>query len=282
MPDTQGRIGLLGAGRMGSALAQGWLRKSRSSVNADQIVLIDPRPGVGAQGLIEERGVSCVPALTSEVAATLGTLVVALKPDLVRSTLSAVNDDLPTDALVISIAAGVPLRTLTAALPDRPIVRAMPNTPAAIGEGVSVCVANETADTKPLMRQTEKLLKPAGLVEWIADERMMDAVTAVSGSGPAYVFLFTEALAAAAEAEGLPRELALTLAKQTVIGAGAMMKAGLGEPDELRRNVTSPNGTTQAGLDALMSGGGLPGLVRNAVAAAERRGRQMGAQSAGD
>lgn len=282
MSDTQGRIGLLGAGRMGSALAQGWLRKSRSSVNADQIVLIDPRPGVGAQGLIEERGVSCVPALTSEVAATLGTLVVALKPDLVRSTLSVVNDDLPTDALVISIAAGVPLLTLTAALPDRPIVRAMPNTPAAIGEGVSVCVANETADSKPLMRQTEKLLKPAGLVEWIADERMMDAVTAVSGSGPAYVFLFTEALAAAAEAEGLPRELALTLAKQTVIGAGAMMKAGLGEPDELRRNVTSPNGTTQAGLDALMSGGGLPGLVRNAVAAAERRGRQMGAQSTGD
>ena len=282
MSDSQGRIGLLGAGRMGSALAQGWLRKSRSGVNADQIVLIDPRPGVGAQDLIEERGVSCVPALTPELAATLGTLVVALKPDLVRSTLSAVNDDLPTDALVISIAAGVPLRTLTAALPDRPIVRAMPNTPAAIGEGVSVCVANEAADTKPLMRQTEKLLKPAGLVEWIADERMMDAVTAVSGSGPAYVFLFTEALAAAAEAEGLPRELALTLAKQTVIGAGAMMKSGLGEPDELRRNVTSPNGTTQAGLDALMSGGGLPGLVRNAVAAAERRGRQMGAQSTGD
>lgn len=282
MADSQGRIGLLGAGRMGSALAQGWLRKSRSGVNADQIVLIDPRPGVGAQELIEERGVSCVPALTPELAGSLGTLVVALKPDLVRSTLSAVNDDLPTDALVISIAAGVPLRTLNAALPDRPIVRAMPNTPAAIGEGVSVCVANEAADTKPLMRQTEKLLKPAGLVEWINDERMMDAVTAVSGSGPAYVFLFTEALAAAAEAEGLPRELALTLAKQTVIGAGAMMKAGLGEPDELRRNVTSPNGTTQAGLDALMSGGGLPGLVRNAVAAAERRGRQMGAQSTGD
>ena len=142
MSDTQGRIGLLGAGRMGSALAQGWLRKSRSSVNADQIVLIDPRPGVGAQGLIEERGVSCVPALTSEVAATLGTLVVALKPDLVRSTLSAVNDDLPTDALVISIAAGVPLRTLTAALPDRPIVRAMPNTPAAIGRGITALIGN--------------------------------------------------------------------------------------------------------------------------------------------
>ena len=282
MSDSQGRIGLLGAGRMGSALAQGWLRKSRSGVSADQIVLIDPRPGVGAQGLIESHGVQCVPSLAPAVAATLDTLVVAIKPDLVRSTLAAVSDDLPTDALVISIAAGVPLRTLSGALPDRPVVRAMPNTPAAIGEGVSVCVANEAADTKLLIRQTERLLKPAGLVEWISDERMMDAVTAVSGSGPAYVFLFTEALAAAAEAEGLPRELALTLAKQTVIGAGAMMKAGLGEPDELRRNVTSPNGTTQAGLDALMSGGGLPGLVRNAVAAAERRGRQMGSQSAGD
>ena len=282
MADTQGRIGLLGAGRMGSALASGWLRKARGGVSADQIVLIDPRPGVGAQDLIERHGVQCAPALTGQLAATLDTLVVAIKPDLVRSALSAVSDDLPGEALVISIAAGVPLRTLSAALPGRPIIRAMPNTPAAIGEGVSVCVANEAADTKVLIRQAEKLLKPAGLVEWISDERMMDAVTAVSGSGPAYVFLFTEALAAAAEAEGLPRELAMTLAKQTVIGAGAMMKAGLGEPDELRRNVTSPNGTTQAGLDALMSGGGLPGLVRNAVAAAERRGRQMGAQSAGD
>ena len=237
---------------------------------------------MGAQALIEHYGVTCAPALTSDIAGTLDTLVVALKPDLVRTALSAISDDLPGDALVVSIAAGVPLRTLAAALPGRPIVRAMPNTPAAIGEGVSVCVANEAADTKALIRQSEKLLKPAGLVEWISDERMMDAVTAVSGSGPAYVFLFTEALAAAAEAEGLPRALAMTLAKQTVIGAGAMMKAGLGEPDELRRNVTSPNGTTQAGLDALMSGGGLPGLVRNAVAAAERRGRQMGAQSAGD
>ncbi|WP_306017522.1 pyrroline-5-carboxylate reductase [Oceanicaulis sp. MMSF_3324] len=282
MADTQGRIGLLGAGRMGSALASGWLRKTRGGVSADKIVLIDPRPGVGAQALIEQYGVTCAPALTGDIASTLDTLVVALKPDLVRTALSAISDDLPADALVVSIAAGVPLRTLAAALPGRPIVRAMPNTPAAIGEGVSVCVANEAADTRALIRQSEKLLKPAGLVEWISDERMMDAVTAVSGSGPAYVFLFTEALAAAAEAEGLPRALAVTLAKQTVIGAGAMMKAGLGEPDELRRNVTSPNGTTQAGLDALMSGGGLPGLVRNAVAAAERRGRQMGAQSAGD
>lgn len=282
MSDIEGRIGLLGAGRMGSALAQGWLRKARGGLGADEIILIDPRPGVGAQALIEKRGVAQADALTPELARTLDTLVVAIKPDQVRPVLSALNDDLPLNALVISIAAGVPLRTLSNALPDRPIVRAMPNTPAAIGEGVSVCVANPIADTKAFEKRVERLLKPAGLVEWISDERLMDAVTAVSGSGPAYVFLFTEALAAAAEAEGLPRALALTLAKQTVAGAGALMKAGQGEPDELRRAVTSPGGATQAGLDALMNGGGLPGLVRNAVAAAERRGRKMGSQSAGD
>lgn len=282
MPESQGRIGLLGAGRMGSALAQGWLRKARVGLNAERIVFIDPRPGVGAQALIEAHGVETANALTPELAATLDVLVIAVKPDLVRETIAPVADHLPDSCLLISVAAGVTLRTLSALAPACPAVRAMPNTPAAIGEGMTVCVGNEAASPKTLIKQTEKLLKPAGLVEWVDDERLMDAVTAVSGSGPAYVFLFTEALAAAAEAEGLPRELAMTLAKQTVAGAGAMMKSGLGEPAELRRSVTSPNGTTQAGLDALMSGGGLPGLIRNAVAAAERRGRQLGVSSAGD
>lgn len=282
MPESQGRIGLLGAGRMGSALAQGWLRKARAGLKAERIVFIDPRPGVGAQALIEAHDVETVKSLTPELAATLDVLMIAVKPDLVRDTLAPVVEHLPETCLVISVAAGVTLRTLGALVPGRPVVRAMPNTPAAIGEGMTVCVANEAASSKSLIKQTEKLLKPAGLVEWVDDERLMDAVTAVSGSGPAYVFLFTEALAAAAEAEGLPRDLAMTLAKQTVAGAGAMMKAGLGEPSELRRSVTSPNGTTQAGLDALMSGGGLPGLIRNAVSAAERRGRQLAVSSAGD
>jgi len=282
MPESQGRLGLLGAGRMGSALAQGWLRKTRAGLKAERLVFIDPRPGVSAQELVEAHGIETVSALTPELAGTLDTLVIAVKPDLVRDAISPIADALPENCLIVSVAAGVTLRTLNALVPGRPAVRAMPNTPAAIGEGMTVCVGNEAASTKTLIKQVDRLLKPAGLVEWVEDERLMDAVTAVSGSGPAYVFLFTEALAAAAEAEGLPRDLAMTLAKQTVAGAGAMMKAELGEPAELRRSVTSPNGTTQAGLDALMNGGGLPGLVRNAVAAAERRGRQLGVSSAGD
>lgn len=281
MSEIQGRVGLLGAGHMGSALARSWLRKSLSGLAPSQIVFIDPHPGANAQALIKAYQVKCAAALTPEIAAGLDTLVVAVKPDMVRSLLLKVRADLPETTLVVCVAAGVTLRTLNAALPGRPVVRAMPNTPASIGEGMTVCVANERAAAKVLQNRAARLLRPAGLVEWIEDERQMDAVTAVSGSGPAYVFLFAEALAAAARAQGLPHELAATLAKQTVAGAGAMLNAGLGEPDELRRAVTSPGGATQAGLDALMSGSGLPGLVRSGVAAAERRTRQLDTPDAG-
>ena len=207
-----------------------------------------------------------------------GTLVAAVKPALVSEVLSPLGDGLSSDALVISVAAGVPLRVVEAALPERPAVRTMPNTPTSIGKGVSVCVANNAAGPEE-RRRADRLMKAGGAVEWIKDERLMDAVTAVSGSGPAYLFLFCEALAAAGEAEGLPPDLARSLAQRTISGAAAMMDAGLGDPGELRRMVTSPGGTTQAGLDVLMGGAGLPGLIRNAVAAAERRGRQIGAAS---
>lgn len=279
MPGTTGRVALIGAGRMGSALLGGWLRKARSGVPADRLLVIDPRPGADAQALIEAHPLQTADALTPEMAASASELIIAVKPAQVRAVLEPLAEDLPGDALILSIAAGVPLRAINAALPGRPTVRAMPNTPAAIGKGISVCVANAEADAKVHRQRAEKLLKAAGIVEWIEDERLMDTVTAVSGSGPAYIYLFCEALAAAAEAEGLPRDLALKLAVQTVAGAGAMLDADQGAPDALRRQVTSPGGTTQAGLDALMSGGGLPGLIRNAVAAAERRGRQLGAAS---
>lgn len=279
MTGHTGLIALLGAGRMGAALAAGWLKASRNRVDPARIVFIDPRLSEAARAMAEANGVRCEAALTPALAGEVSDLVVAVKPAIVSKVLAPLNDPLPADALVVSIAAGVPLRTLGRALPGRPAVRAMPNTPGAIGKGVSVCVANEAADGADQRARAERLLKPAGPVEWVEDERLMDVVTAVSGSGPAYVFLFCEALAAAAEAEGLPRELAKTLAVRTVAGSGALLTSGQGDASELRRMVTSPGGTTQAGLDALMGGSGLPGLVRNAVAAAARRSRQLGSDS---
>ncbi|KAA5801568.1 pyrroline-5-carboxylate reductase [Alkalicaulis satelles] len=279
MPGTSGLVALLGAGRMGSALAAGWLKKSRNQIAPERLIFVDPRPGEAARALAERHGVRIAPALDTAQADQVSALVAAVKPSMTGEVLAPLNAMLKPDVLVVSIAAGVPLRSLSRALPGRAIVRAMPNTPGAIGKGISVSVANEAADTPEIRQRAEQLLKPAGPVEWIEDERLMDVVTAVSGSGPAYVFLFTEALAAAAEAEGLTRELAQELAIRTVAGSGALLTSGMGDPAELRRMVTSPNGTTQAGLDALMGGSGLPGLIRNAVAAAARRSRQMGSDS---
>jgi pyrroline-5-carboxylate reductase len=278
MPAAHGQLLLVGAGRMGAALAAGWLRRKSSGVTADTLTLVDPRPSDAARALADEFGLTVIPNVDEDRLARAETLVAAVKPALMAEILSPLDDALNQDALVISMAAGVPLRVIEAALSKRPAIRAMPNTPASIGKGISVCIANAAVGPDE-RRRADRLMKAVGAVEWIEDERLMDAVTAISGSGPAYLFLFCEALAAAGEAEGLPPELARTLALKTITGAAAMLDAGLGEPSELRRMVTSPGGTTQAGLDVLMGGAGLPGMVRNAVAAAERRGRQIGAAS---
>ncbi|PWE16691.1 pyrroline-5-carboxylate reductase [Marinicauda salina] len=279
MSGGDGTLALIGAGRMGSALAAGWLAKTRGGVAPDKLVFVDPQLAGRAAELAETYGIRHVSELDAETAKGVDRVVLAVKPGLVGETLDALAGRLPDDALVISVAAGVPLKSFDKRLAGRPVVRAMPNTPAAIGKGVTVCVANEAADDTAIRDKATKLLKAGGQVEWVDDERLLGAVTGVSGSGPAYVFLFCEALAAAGEAEGLPRDLAERLAVATVSGAGAMLEAGDGDARELRRMVTSPGGTTQAGLDALMAGSGLPSLVRNAVSAAERRSRQLGNES---
>ncbi len=276
-----GRVALIGAGRMGGALAKGWLAKSRGGLKPDQVVIVDPKPGEAIQSLIETHSLTHLDALDAASAEGVQAAILAVKPQMFADVLPAVHAALPEDALAISVAAGVTLRSMASSMPGRPLVRAMPNTPAAIGRGVTVCVADEAAEARGLTAIADKLLKVAGPVEWLDDERLMGAVTGVSGSGPAYIFLFCEALARAGEAEGLPADLAERLAVATVAGAGALLEDGLktGEADAaaLRRAVTSPGGTTQAALDALTGSGGLPTLVRNAVAAAERRSRQLGA-----
>lgn len=268
------KIALVGGGHMGGALAAGWLRTKRSGVSADNLTIIDPAPGDVIQDLGESQGITCLPELTPDVAADLDLLLLAVKPQSLEQVAASIVPMLPEKTALISIMAGATLNRLALAFGDRAIIRVMPNTPASVGAGVSVCVANEAGEA--LKAVVTKLFKPAGSVEWLKDERLIGAVTAVSGSGPAYVFLLAEALAGAGTAEGLPRDLAEKLARETIIGAGALLAASDKSPQELRRAVTSPGGTTQAALDALMgSGVGLPELVRNAVTAAERRSRQM-------
>ncbi|WP_291843193.1 pyrroline-5-carboxylate reductase [Maricaulis sp.] len=269
------RIALIGGGNMGGALAAGWLRTKRGGLAASELVVIDPAPGDVVQDLAAQSGVTVLPELTAEAAAALELVVFAVKPQIFEQAGAAIAGLLPDRTGIISIMAGVTINRMAMALGDRAIIRAMPNTAVAVGAGVTVCVANEGGEA--LQKTVTRLLKSAGSVEWVADERMIGAVTAVSGSGPAYVFLLAEALAGAAFAEGLPRDLADKLARETIIGAGALLAKSGKTPQELRRSVTSPGGTTQAAVDVLMgAGGGLPELVRQAVAAAERRSRQMG------
>lgn len=256
---------LLGCGKMGSAMLKGWLA---SGVPASRVWVLEPAPSdwLVAQGVHLNAGVPDAPAVG----------LVAVKPQMMGAALPAFRA-LPEDTVIVSVAAGTPIAAFAAALGgDRPIVRAMPNTPAAVGRGISALVANAAGQgAVPL---AEALLGAVGQTVRLTDEAQMDAVTAVSGSGPAYVFHLIETLAAAGEAEGLPADLALRLATATVAGAGHLAEVAEEDPGQLRVNVTSPAGTTAAALEVLMDDTeGFPALLRRAVAAAAARSRELGA-----
>ena len=274
------KIALIGAGNMGGALVAGWLRSKRSGVAPEDLIIVDPAPSDAVQALIDQYQIRHIQAPSLEMAGELALVVLAVKPQSLDKLAPLLLPLLGAECGVLSVMAGTTMTRLATMFGDRPLVRAVPNTAAALGAGISVCVSN---DAGPAMEKlTTRLLKVGGAVEWVTDERLIGAATAVSGSGPAYVFLLAEALAGAGFAEGLPRELADKLARQTIIGAGALLAASESSPQELRRSVTSPGGTTQAAIDILMGGGGgLPELVRQAVSAAERRSRQMGAEPPG-
>jgi len=257
---------------MGGALVTGWLR-GRNKIDPSRLIVCAPDPTDEIAALVKEHDLKCVDALGPRMAKDVSLVVLAVKPQIFHRIAGELAKVLPENCAVMSVMAGVTIRTMIETLGDRPIIRAMPNTPASIGAGIIVAVANDGGEAiKPA---ATKLLKVGGNVEWISDERMMDAVTAVSGSGPAYFFLLAEALAGAGENEGLPRDLAEKLATNTLIGAGELLKRSDLAPQELRRQVTSPNGTTQAALDVMMGGSALPELMRRAVNAAERRSRQL-------
>ncbi|MEA1943612.1 MAG: pyrroline-5-carboxylate reductase [Pseudomonadota bacterium] len=269
------KIALIGGGNMGGALAAGWLRGGkRSKVAAENLIVVDPAPGETVQKLAEKHDVTVCEALSLEQADTVDLVVLAIKVQSADTVAAHLKQVMREDTPLLSTIAGVSLHRLAIAFGDRPIMRAIPNTASEIGAGVTVCVANEAGDT--LEAEITRLLKGAGSVEWVQDERLIGTVGAVSGAGPAYVFLLAEALEGAGVAEGLPRDLAARLARETIVGAGALLASSDKSPQELRRAVTPVGGTAQAALDVLMgNGGGLPELVRQAVAAAERRSRQL-------
>lgn len=268
----QGRIALIGAGRMGGALASGWL-KGRNKIDPDRLLICAPRLTDEMAALVKAHGLKRVDALGPRMAKDVSLVVLGVKPGVFMEIGEALGENLPKDCAILSVMAGITIRTMEEMLGERPIIRAMPNTPSAVGAGMIVGTTNAAGDA--LKAEAERLLKVGGKVEWISEERAMDTVTAVSGSGPAYFYLLTEALAGAGEAEGLPRALAETLARETLIGAAELLKKSGLSPQELRRQVTSPNGTTQAALDVMMGGSALPELMRRAVNAAERRARQL-------
>lgn len=256
---------LIGGGRMGRALLGGWIDAGLAPQAA---IVIEPDP-VAAAALKGEWPDLYVTGGYDQLDADPSVIVLAVKPQIMDEVLANLAGF--TDALFLSIAAGKTLAGLSAALGGKAaIIRAMPNTPAQIGFGASVCVANG-AVSKDQRALCASLLGAVGIVEWVDDEALMDAVTAVSGSGPAYVFYFAECLARAAEEAGLPAGLAARIARQTVVGAGALLGESEDVPAALRQAVTSPGGTTEAALNVLMGEEGLEAVLKRAVEAAAKR-----------
>lgn len=259
---------LAGAGRMGGAMLAGWLE---AGLDPRRTTLIDPVPAREIVDLCARVGI----ALNPPDPGPCSVLVLGIKPQGLASAATGLDRLIGRDTLLVSILAGKTVADLRDRLPRaRAVVRAMPNLPASIGRGATGAYAS--AEVTPDQRgAAEALFSANGAVAWLGDEAQIDAVTAVSGSGPAYVFLLVEALAEAGIAAGLDPAVARTLARATVTGAGALLEASPSEAEELRRDVTSPGGTTAAALDVLMRPDGLAALMREAVAAAKRRAGEL-------
>jgi pyrroline-5-carboxylate reductase len=282
-----GSLLLVGAGKMGSALLEGWLALG---LDPKKIVVLEPQPGKELIALAAG-GLRLNPS--ADAVGEVSAIALAVKPQTAPAAMPALAPFVGASTVTLSIMAGPTLRFLEQALPPRAalaseasgqrgqpksaraaVVRAMPNTPAAIGRGITVAVAN--ARVSAAQRElVHALLSAVGVVEWVADEALMDAVTAVSGSGPAYVFLLAEAMARAGAAAGLPADLAARLARVTVAGAGELLHRSPLDAATLRQNVTSPGGTTAAALNVLMAQDGLEPLMTEAIAAATRRSREL-------
>jgi pyrroline-5-carboxylate reductase len=258
---------LLGCGKMGSAMLQGWLS---GGLPTSSVWVLDPYPSEWLRSL---DGLN----LNSELPADPAIVLIAVKPQMMGQALPALQALGNGTTLFLSVAAGTPMLAYEAVLGDKtPIVRAMPNTPAAIGQGITALIGNAQI-TEPQLALAEALMSAVGATVRLDNEAQMDGVTAVSGSGPAYVFHLIETMAAAGIAQGLPADLAMQLAKATVAGAGALAQSADEDPAQLRVNVTSPGGTTAAALNVLMDENtGFPALLDRAITAAANRSRELG------
>ncbi|MEI8395670.1 MAG: pyrroline-5-carboxylate reductase [Rhodospirillaceae bacterium] len=260
---------LVGCGKMGSALLNGWL----AAGSASRIAVVEPNDLLDVNE--RERVLRCASADALPLRFAPEVVVFAVKPQVLGTVVPDYRRFIGPGTVFLSIAAGKPVAWFEDRLASAAaVVRAMPNTPAAVGRGITAAYAN-AAVTEQQRERCEALLRAVGDVAWLEDEALIDPVTAVSGSGPAYVFLVIEALAAAGVAAGLPQELAMRLARATVSGAGELAYRSIDPAAVLRQNVTSPGGTTEAALKLLMAPDGIQPLFDRAVAAATARARQL-------
>lgn len=266
-----GPLLLAGAGNMGFALLSGWLEQG---LDPARVIVQDPAPAPHVKERLGQGGIA-VRAEVDALSEAPAVILVAVKPQVMDQVFPRLARLARESTVVLSVAAGRPLKDFEASLaPGTAVVRAMPNTPASIGRGITVTVGN--AHVTAAQRDVcDRLLRAVGEVAWVDNESLMDAVTAVSGSGPAYVFYLAECLAKAGADAGLPPALAGQLARWTVSGAGELLHRSDLDPAVLRQNVTSPNGTTFAALQVLMGKGGLEKLMHDAVAAAADRSREL-------
>ncbi|MEW5704621.1 MAG: pyrroline-5-carboxylate reductase [Pseudomonadota bacterium] len=268
---AEGPVLLVGCGRMGGAMLDGWLAQGAAP---ERIVVVEPNPAGAFHHRAGLRRVVSVQAI--EAAFRPAAVVFAVKPQEIAALIDGYRRFVNAGTVFLSILAGKRIDFFEKRLgKEAALVRAMPNTPAAIRRGITVACANAAVDAES-RALCQRLLAAVGEVEWVAAEALLDLVTAVSGSGPAYVFLFTECLAKAGIKAGLPAPLAWRLARATVSGSGSLLDQSSEAPEVLRQHVTSPGGTTAAAVDELLADDALEALLERAVAAAVRRSRELG------
>lgn len=264
-----GHIVLVGAGNMGGAILRGWID---NGIDAQKIFVSDPNVSHEFAQYLSDHNISFAASVPQDLIA--GCLVLAVKPQMMTAVLPALSDIVGPQTVIISIAAGTSISVIKEHLANGLVIRAMPNTPAMIGRGITGLVAEKPID-ESLRADIAELMEACGLVEWVENEDMLNAVTALSGSGPAYVFYLTEVMAAAGRELGLGENIAMRLAKETVSGAGELIRRSDDEPSQLRENVTSPGGTTAAALNVLMKDSAMPALFAKALRAAKDRADEL-------
>ncbi|MGV0909349.1 pyrroline-5-carboxylate reductase [Martelella sp. FOR1707] len=268
LADIDGVV-LVGAGNMGGAMLSGWVA---GGLKREAITVIDPNPSNNIKSLLDRSGIRHAVAASDTIKAKI--LVLAVKPQVMYAVLDTVKPMIDHDTLVISVAAGKTLGYFEERLGALPIVRTIPNTPAMIGRGMIGAFGNDKVDAAG-RAVADTLLAAVGKVEWVEKEADIDAVTAVSGSGPAYAFYLVECMAEAGRKLGLDPDLAMRLARGTVTGAGALLDASEDDAGTLRKNVTSPGGTTAAALEQLMAEDGLQPVFDRALEAARKRSQEL-------